>query len=93
MTESISKYRVSYLERTEYVEYFEKDLTHVYSVQECDVYALNAVDAIAYAAKAFGAKRDGEWKVRSLNICPDTAKFVGASSGTSTLSNVFRNTL
>jgi len=83
-----SKYRVTYRGFSEYVNTGDH-LTNVHSILECDVVAVDGVEALALAAKAFGVLESGDWKVRMLRS-PQDVEFVGSSPDRSTIVSATR---
>ena len=84
MTEN-SKYRVTYRGFREYAD-TGKHLTNVHVIMECDVVAINAINAVGLACIAFGeeAQRSGDWKVKMLRS-PQELEFVGTQPERSTI--------
>lgn len=80
-----AKYRVTYRGFREYAN-THTHTTNVHLLMECDVVAVDAVQAISQAAAAFGddARKSGDWKVRMLRA-PQDVGFVGTEPERSTI--------
>ena len=85
MATETAKYRVTYRGFREYAN-THNHTTNVHQLLECDVVAVDAVQAISQAAAAFGedARKSGDWKVCMLRA-PQEVEFVGTEPCRSTI--------